>query len=586
MSVRERNKNPWAHGRQLDLDGDVTVRCQADPRLCTTAAIRRGKLVEPVDQVALRVGVEASGVESLVDAQGITFFGSLKNGMEVFVSGPAMLDAAKTDNDNSDLFLPDVSVAWAYDPRVLEHVPPVDRVPETPYRLQRAVEALRSAPRAAHFLPMELQSSGERSPPREGAPVGTGATAGETPSAAPSGTPLWIPPRLATLDEVTLCHNIHRYRCFIEEGTALLPPLKTDVYCNGKTSSIATRLSVGAVVDAARRALSGSPAFAFCLVRPPGHHASADTPSGFCLVNNVAIAAMQLLQDWHVKYDCGVGGSRSVPSEERDIPERPRIAIVDIDVHHGEGTQSFVEVEPQLLYLSLHRYDRGSFYPCDPAGATSYVGQHRNICNVAVDTAATDPARCEEVISDMLFARVVDDVFLPRLEQFHPNIILLSLGFDAAHGDPLGRMAVEGGFAYVVRALKRFCLQSQGTIGLVAVLEGGYSPEGVSRGVVSVAHALCYPFDDVAVVNYARLRTPKTWMELRSRLSRRMEVRTDETGGATSLSSGLSSQGLGDATSTERAMADDDVLMERHVAWCDKLVKRVLAIHAESNIIK
>ncbi|KAF8290261.1 putative histone deacetylase [Trypanosoma cruzi] len=580
------------------LDGDVTVRRFVAPQLRTTTAIRRGEMLEPIGEVAMRVGVDAATVEGLVDAQGLALFGKLQHGAEVFLAG-AVAERSDKHNSNCDdsggmlsLQPPDASVIWAYDSRMLLHVPPIDRIPETPYRLQRAIELLRSAPRAGELLPEELLC-----PDKGEVDTMTGATRGDVNDTSVSGVippSYWLPPRLATLEEIALCHNVSRYREFVEQGTALSPPLKSDVYCNDMTSSVATRLAVGAVIDAARRALSGAPSFAFCLVRPPGHHCTWDTPGGFCLANNVAIAARQLLKDWRDNNN-GSGDSDGGPP--------PRIAIVDLDVHHGEGTQSFVEEEPPpyggtsvspLLYLSLHRYDHGNFYPYDPRGDTAYIGRYRNVCNVAVHTAANDPACCEEVVSDAVFERVLDDIFVPRLKRFSPDVVLLSLGFDAAHGDPLGRMAVEGGFTYAVRALKQFCRTQQQSsrglhAGLVVVLEGGYSPEAVAQGVVAVAHALRYPANDAEVMRYAARQLPKTWQELRRRMARQQyemerqqqEVEGDEGNAEASYEPVPVSPTQG--TGAIISLPEDDVLLERHERWCDRLISRVLAIHEESN---
>ncbi|KEG13764.1 putative histone deacetylase [Trypanosoma grayi] len=596
---------------RVRLDGEVTVRRLLPPQLRTTASIRHGELEEPIERVAERVGVDVETIEGLVDAQGLTLFGKLQHGAEIFLAGAVAASSIISKGENGGagdmaslmLLPPDATVAWAYDPRMLLHVPPVDRVPETPYRLQRAVESLQAAPRAMELLPLELRrQEGEEKETTTTAVAeakGTTKTATAIKSDVDPQTPAlescWISPRLATLDEFALCHDTARYHDFVEHGTALAPPLKTDVYCNDGTSSTATRLAVAAVIDAARRALRGAPSFAFCLVRPPGHHCTADTPSGFCLANNVAIAARQLLHDWRSSGKSN--GAKSAP---------PHIAIVDLDVHHGEGTQTFVEEESPygtasvspLLYLSLHRYDHGTFYPCDPRGDTAYVGRHHNVCNVAVHTGASDPSCCEEVLSDAVFERVVDDVFLPRLQKFRPDIVLLSLGFDAAYGDPLGRMAVEGGFAYAVRALKRFCIQQQRPAGLVVALEGGYSPEAVAQGVVAVAHALRYPADDADVVRYASRRVPKTWQDLRQRLARKKlaaqqqkqteghnehqqeKKSKDEVSCAAISAPPARDGGVGAAL---MQIPEDEVLLEKHLRWCDRLIARVLATHAEAN---
>ncbi|RNF05746.1 putative histone deacetylase [Trypanosoma rangeli] len=588
------------------LDGEVTVRRFVAPQRSTTATIRSGDLLEPIAAVAARVGVDAARLEGLVDAQGLAIFGKLQAGAEVFLAG-AVVENDANDGNNDDggterslLQPPDASVAWAYDPRMLLHVPPVDRIPETPYRLQRAVECLKSTPRANELLPEELLFPEEEEAATT--PRARLDDANKTSTSEVVPPSCWLPPRLATLEEIALCHDTSRYRGFVEHGTALTPLLKTDVYCNDMTSSVATRLAVGAVIDAARCALAGTPSFAFCLVRPPGHHCTVDTPGGFCLANNVAIAARQLLKDWR---DDNKGRG------DGTLSASPRIAIVDLDVHHGEGTQSFVEEEPPplcdantvspLLYFSLHRYDHGTFYPADPRGDTAYVGRYRNVCNVAVNTAANDPACCEEVVSDAVFERVVDDVLLPRLCRFCPDVVLLSLGFDAAYGDPLGRMAVEGGFAYAVRALKQFCRSQPQQrkvrelhAGLVVVLEGGYLPVAVAQGVTAVAHALRYPANDADVVRYAARQVPKTWQDLRRRTARQqheikqqqVEEQLHGVEGEVKKAEALCETASASPTQSIEGAAllpEDGILLERHERWCDRLISRVLSIHEEAN---
>ncbi|MHB8515926.1 MAG: histone deacetylase family protein [Dehalococcoidia bacterium] len=179
---------------------------------------------------------------------------------------------------------------------------------------------------------------------------------------------------------------------------------------------------------------------AFCLVRPPGHHAMPVQAMGFCLFNHVAIAAA------HARQRCGI----------------ERVAIVDIDVHHGNGTQDAFYGDPSVLYISTHQYP---FYPgtgaADETGASA--GRGFNI-NVPL------PAGC----GDAAYARVFDEVVLPALRRFRPGLLLVSAGFDAHFADPLASecLSVDGYGALVamlIAAARELCGGR-----LLIALEGGY----------------------------------------------------------------------------------------------------------------
>lgn len=592
------------------LNGMVTVRRFLPPQLETVAAISKGELTEGLDAVALRVGLRAPSLTDahaaelcLVDKQELTLMGKMVDKGVYYLSGgvpllpqvpggatPGATILSGDGAPQSSSLPPDCSVLWAFDPRMLLHQPVSNRSPETPYRLQRAIAALQECERAGDILPAELLG-----PLAMNIDGSTQADLQPDPARVNGGNRArWIPARFATADEVYSFHEPQTYSSFIKDGAALTS-LKSDVYCNEGTSSAAALLAIGAVIDASASVLRGVesarrdsttartdvPLVAYCLVRPPGHHCTASQPSGFCLVNNVAVAVAQLRKQHAAALPSGM----------------PRVAIVDLDVHFGEGSASFVEGvgdAQTLLYLSLHRYDHQKFYPFDRRGDSAYVGGETGrlesrgcICNVAVHTDASDPSLCEHVISDHLINRVMEGVFLPRLEQFQPDVVLVSLGFDAAYGDPLGRMAVENGFASTVARLKHWCTQENRLVGLVVVLEGGYNPASVAQGAVSVGLALSLPRVDPAVQELMKERTPRVWADLRQRQERQLrewrhiqkELAAEEAIGeaVTATESGACA-----APSQPVQVADDTVLLERHKDWCTSLIRRVTQLHQES----
>jgi acetoin utilization deacetylase AcuC-like enzyme len=210
--------------------------------------------------------------------------------------------------------------------------------------------------------------------------------------------------------------------------------LDPDTYTSPESMEIAA-LAAGAAVQAADYALESlDPAFA--LVRPPGHHAERDRAMGFCLYNNVAVAAAHAL-------------SRGLE----------RVAIVDIDVHHGNGTQWIFYEEPRVLYLSTHQFP---FYP--GTGAADETGSGRGAgftVNVPLEMGATDAD----------YSLVYRAAIVPILAQFAPQLVLVSAGYDAHERDPLASMRVTtAGYANIVRLLTN----AAGETPMAFVTEGGY----------------------------------------------------------------------------------------------------------------
>jgi acetoin utilization deacetylase AcuC-like enzyme len=228
--------------------------------------------------------------------------------------------------------------------------------------------------------------------------------------------------------------------------------LDSDTYLSPGSVSAARR-AAGATVALTEALHHGTARFGFALPRPPGHHALADRAMGFCLLNNVAVAAAH---------------ARALGRE--------RVMILDWDVHHGNGTESIFYADPSVLFVSLHQYPN---YP--GTGAAEDVGQGegrgRNI-NLPLPPGATDGAYAAA------FARVV----LPIIEQFAPDFALVSCGFDAHARDPLAQMELSAdGFGAMTTSLIR-ALPAACPLGLV--LEGGYDLEALADSSEAVASSL------------------------------------------------------------------------------------------------
>src|SRR6266545_1204328 len=230
--------------------------------------------------------------------------------------------------------------------------------------------------------------------------------------------------------------------------------LDPDTYF-GPESWDAALAAAGATLDLTTAVLDGRFGRGLALIRPPGHHAEADRAMGFCLFNNAAVAA----------------------ASARALGAR-RVAVVDWDVHHGNGTQDIFYSDPSVMYLSVHQYP---FYP--GTGAPSEIGSGAGLgatINVGL------PAGCGD--GDML--AVFDQVFLPALHSFQPDLVLVSAGFDAHRADPLAGLRVtEAGYRAMTERLCWFADQVAAGR-LVALLEGGYDLAALARSLVEVLDVL------------------------------------------------------------------------------------------------
>uniref|UniRef100_A0A8C5HFA5 Histone deacetylase n=1 Tax=Gouania willdenowi TaxID=441366 RepID=A0A8C5HFA5_GOUWI len=219
----------------------------------------------------------------------------------------------------------------------------------------------------------------------------------------------------------------------------------SDTIWNEVHSSSAARLAVGSVVELVFKVASGELKNGFAVVRPPGHHAEESTPMGFCYFNSVAIAAKLLQQRLNVS----------------------KILIVDWDVHHGNGTQQAFYADPNVLYLSLHRYDDGNFFPGSgaPDEVGSGAGEGFNV-NMAF-TGGLEPP-----MGDAEYLAAFRTVVMPIANEFAPDVVLVSSGFDAVegHASPLGGYNLTAKcFGYLTRELMALAGGR-----LVLALEGGH----------------------------------------------------------------------------------------------------------------
>uniref|UniRef100_A0A665V9Y7 histone deacetylase n=1 Tax=Echeneis naucrates TaxID=173247 RepID=A0A665V9Y7_ECHNA len=219
----------------------------------------------------------------------------------------------------------------------------------------------------------------------------------------------------------------------------------SDTIWNEIHSSSAARLAVGSVVELVFKVASGELKNGFAVVRPPGHHAEESTPMGFCYFNSVAIAAKLLQQRLNVS----------------------KILIVDWDVHHGNGTQQAFYTDPSVLYLSLHRYDDGNFFP--GSGAPDEVGSGAGV-GFNVNMAFT--GGLEPPMGDAEYLAAFRTVVMPIANEFAPDVVLVSSGFDAVdgHAPPLG------GYKLTAKCFGYLTRQLMGLAGgrLVLALEGGH----------------------------------------------------------------------------------------------------------------
>jgi acetoin utilization deacetylase AcuC-like enzyme len=308
-----------------------------------------------------------------------------------------------------------VTTAYFYDPLYLEHDLPGH--PESRVRLERIMASLADAGLPARMTPIR---------------------------------PLPVDPDL--LEKVHTPGYVAAVRRISERGGGFLD---ADTYL-GPRSYDAALLAAGGLVGLVRAVVSGQAANGIALVRPPGHHATPTRGMGFCLFNNIAIAARAALDEFGVD----------------------RVLIVDWDVHHGNGTQEVFYDSPQVLFFSTHQYPH---YPGSGGWNEIGAGPGRGMTvNVPLPPG----------VGDAGFRRIFAEILDPLAERFRPELILVSAGFDAHWNDPLADLRLSlGGYWEMARAVVALAGRLCGGR-LVVTLEGGYDLDVLACGVANTCRAL------------------------------------------------------------------------------------------------
>lgn len=264
-----------------------------------------------------------------------------------------------------------------------------------------------------------------------------------------------IAPRPATRDELLLVHterHIDTIQRICLEGGGWLDG---DTYASKDSYRVALH-AVGGALCGVDAIMNGTVDNAFALVRPPGHHATPQRAMGFCLFNNVAIAARYAIQRYNLQ----------------------KVLIVDFDVHHGNGSEEAFYRDPKVFYFSTHQYP---FYP--GTGAAESIG-----AGDAIGTTLNVPMSPGG--DDSSFQHVFEELLLPAARNFQPDFILVSAGYDAHFADPLAAMELSDyGYRQLVRILKelanKLCHRR-----LMFCLEGGYHPQALSQSITATFEVL------------------------------------------------------------------------------------------------
>ena len=259
----------------------------------------------------------------------------------------------------------------------------------------------------------------------------------------------WKEAPLATVDQLSLAHPRHHVVQLLDmlEHVSALHNLDADTVVSPGSREAVLR-AAGAVCAAIDDVVGGYADNAFCAVRPPGHHAEPETPMGFCIFNNVAIGAFHARQKHGLK----------------------RIAVVDFDVHHGNGTEAMFGPDPDLLYASTHQ---SPLYP--GTGQASYTGAAHNVVNVPIPPGGGGPE----------LKAGFESKILPEIDAFKPELILISAGFDGHKADPLANLRfTENDFAWATEVLLAAARRHCGGR-VVSTLEGGYDLNALADSVAA-----------------------------------------------------------------------------------------------------
>ena len=261
----------------------------------------------------------------------------------------------------------------------------------------------------------------------------------------------WYEAPRATRGQLLRAHAPDLLDAVLETHPAQRILLDPDTVLSPASAEAALR-AAGAAVAAVDAVLTGKTRRAFCAVRPPGHHATRDAAMGFCLFNNIAVAALHALDKYGLE----------------------RVAIVDFDVHHGNGTQAIFEQDARVQFASSHQWP---LYPETGARSETGIG---NIFNAPL------PIEAEGI----LFRRAWEDVLLPAVHDFRPQLLLVSAGFDAHWRDPLAQLRLQAGdYTWITEELVALANRHCGGR-IVSSLEGGYDLSALAESALAHVGAL------------------------------------------------------------------------------------------------
>jgi acetoin utilization deacetylase AcuC-like enzyme len=266
---------------------------------------------------------------------------------------------------------------------------------------------------------------------------------------------VYLPAPLGTEAQVLLVHsNSHLATVLSTAPVNGTRALDADTVMSPGTLNAALR-GVGSACQGVDDLMAGTASRVFCLTRPPGHHATPDTAMGFCIFNQIAIAAQYAMTQYQLE----------------------RVAIIDFDVHHGNGTQDAFTGKPGVLYLSTHQ---SPLYPGTGTRAENLPG---NICNIPL-TAGTQDKSYQEIFTA---------IAIPELAAFRPQLVLVSAGFDAHQQDPLAGLALtENSYRWLGVQLGKIAQEFAGGK-ILSVLEGGYNHAVLGSSVVAYLEGLTVP---------------------------------------------------------------------------------------------
>ena len=254
--------------------------------------------------------------------------------------------------------------------------------------------------------------------------------------------------REATRDELLLVHTPAYVDKILNMNATAIEHLDPDTAVSPGSKEAALK-AAGGVIEAVRSVLDSTIGQAFCAVRPPGHHAEADKAMGFCLFNNIAISAAYALSQ----------------------PEIDRVAIVDWDLHHGNGTQNAFYGSGDVLYISLHQFP---FYPGTGSSTETGEGDGRGY-TVNIPMAAGSGSED--------YRDAFDVTVLPALDEFKPQLLLISAGFDAHRDDPLGLIDLTTEYFGEMTSVLKQIANEHCNGRIVSALEGGYNLQALSESV-------------------------------------------------------------------------------------------------------